>query len=279
MYETIIDSNDLLKIIDKQSTIIIDCRNSTANIEGETAYNTAHLPNAYYAHLENDLSGEIIKGKTGRHPFPTIANFEKTCAKWGISKNSQVIVYDWNNGGIAARLWLMLKWFGHENVALLNGGWENWQKENLPITTKKPLPQNSDFKAKVNAELLVEVNEIGENKKQQNFTLIDARAAFRYRGESEPIDPIAGHIPTALSFPFSENLNENNLFLNKNDLKKRFESIIRNKENIVIYCGSGVTACHNILALHHIGYKNVRLYPGSWSEWIVDENRAIITEL
>lgn len=275
MYKTIINTTDLLKIIDKESTIVIDCRNSNSNGSGEMAYEISHIPNAFYAHLENDLSGEIIKGKTGRHPFPTIANFEKNCSIWGITKETQVVVYDWSNGGIAARLWFMLKWCGHENVALLNGGWENWQKKDLTISSEIPKTKNSLFKANLKSELLVDISQIEQNIKQVGFTLIDARAAFRYKGESEPIDPIAGHIPKALSFPYTENVDENNLFLEKSSLKKRFNSIIKDNENLVIYCGSGVTACHNILALHHIGYENVQLFPGSWSEWIVDESRIV----
>jgi thiosulfate/3-mercaptopyruvate sulfurtransferase len=278
MYQTIINATDLLKIIDKKSTVIIDCRNSNATENGEIAYEKAHLPNAFYAHLEQDLSGEIIKGLTGRHPFPTVENFEKTCSKWGITSDSQVVVYDWNNGGIAARLWFMLKWCGHENVALLNGGWENWQKEDLVISNQKPNYKNSNFKAKINANLLVDVFQIEQNSAAANFTLIDARAAFRYRGESEPIDPIAGHIPTALSFPYTENVDANHLFISKEKLQKRFDAIIHRNKNTVIYCGSGVTACHNILALHHIGYDKVKLYPGSWSEWIIDESREVVVE-
>ena len=270
MYKTIINANDLLQIIDKSTTVIIDCRNNNTAIIGEAAYDIAHISNAYYAHLENDLSGKIIKGKTGRHPFPNVKDFEKTCQKWGITNSSQVVVYDWNNGGIAARLWFMLKWLGHENVALLNGGWENWQKEKFPISNRKPDFKKSDFKANPNPNYLVEVSDVKQNIEAANFTLIDARAAFRYRGESEPIDPIAGHIPTALSFPYTENVDDDNLFLEKEILENRFEEIIKNNENIVVYCGSGVTACHNILALNHIGYEKVQLYPGSWSEWIIN---------
>ncbi len=272
MYSTIINAEDLISILDKETTIVIDCRNSNSEITGELAYNEAHISKAYYAHLEADLSGEIIKGKTGRHPFPKVEDFEKTCSKWGITTDSQVVVYDWNNGGIAGRLWMMMKWFGHENVAVLNGGWENWKKENFSVSNEQPLFKNSNFKAKVNADLLVNRKEIEANIKDAKFTLIDARAAFRYRGESEPIDPIAGHIPTALSFPYAENVNEQNLFLDKEKLKSRFEEITNNKKDIVVYCGSGVTACHNILALNHIEYQNVRLYPGSWSEWIITDD-------
>jgi thiosulfate/3-mercaptopyruvate sulfurtransferase len=269
MYQTIINTIELNNLLKQENIVVIDCRFSLGDKNGgQKAYLESHIPNAFYAHLDNDLSGEIIKGKTGRHPFPSVEKITKFCSSWGIDDTKQVVVYDNSHGGLAARLWFMLRWLGHENVAVLNGGWKAWMNGNFSTTNNIPESQNADFHANPKSDLLRSANDIQANIEKPKFTLIDARAAARYRGEIEPIDPIAGHIPTALSFPFLDNLDENHLFINTEKIKKRFESVI-NKE-LVIYCGSGVTACHNILALTHIGKENVKLYPGSWSEWLLD---------
>lgn len=267
MYQTIININELNDLLGQKSLVVVDSRASLADKEGgRNAYLKSHIPNAFYAHLEEDLSGEIIAGKTGRHPFPSVEKFAKFCSSLGIDSTKQVVVYDDSHGGIAVRLWFMLRWLGHENVAVLNGGWKAWTSANLPTNANIPEVQSADFQANPNNDLLRSAKDIQANIEEPKFTLIDAREGGRYRGEFEPIDPIAGHIPTALSFPFLENLDENHFFINKEKIEKRFESVM--DKDLVIYCGSGVTACHNILALTHIGKKNVKLYPGSWSEWV-----------
>ena len=230
-----------------------------------------------YAHLDDDLSGEIIAGKTGRHPFPTIEKFAPQCNKWGIDANTQVVAYDQGHGGIAARLWFLLKWLGHEKVAVLDGGWQHWHNEGLPTdnamipTTKRtflPIPKS---------QLLADVSYIESNIDTKEYLLVDSRSAERYRGENEPIDPVAGHIPYAISAPFVDNLGENGQFLPIEQLKKRFEKIMQGKDpsETIFYCGSGVTACHNLLVLDYIGQKGAKLYPGSWSDWITDPMRPV----
>jgi thiosulfate/3-mercaptopyruvate sulfurtransferase len=267
MYQTIININELNDFLGQKNVVVVDCRFSSMDKEvARNAYSKAHIPNAFYAHLDNDLSGKIIVGKTGRHPFPSVEKMAKFCSAWGIDSTKQVVVYDDSHGGIAARLWFMLRWLGHENVAVLNGGWKAWTAADLPTNSDIPEGQNADFQANPNNDLILSIKDIQTNIEQAEFTLIDAREAGRYRGEFEPIDPVAGHIPTALSFPFLDNLDENHFFINKEKIEKRFETVV--DKDLVIYCGSGVTACHNILALTHIGKENVKLYPGSWSEWI-----------
>lgn len=274
MYKTIINCDTLNTILNQKNIVIIDCRHYLKDLEkGQNEYNQAHIPNAFYANLDDDLSGEIISGITGRHPFPPVKKIVNRFEKWGIDVTKQVIVYDQSHGGIAARLWMLLNWLGHENVAVLNGGWQQWQRLNLPTNNNIPTTTKSNFSPKVKDYLLVDAKAIEANIEQFDFKLIDARAAERYRGEVEPIDPVAGHIPNALSFPFIENLDNDHLFISITALIQRFQSI--ENEDVVIYCGSGVTACHNILALKHIGKTDVRLYPGSWSDWITDEQRSI----
>lgn len=267
MYQTIINTKELNDLLTQKNLVIVDCRSSLADKEmGRNAYLKSHIPNAFFAHLEDDLSGEIIAGKTGRHPFPPVEKISKFCSLCGIDETKQVVVYDDSHGGIAARLWFMLRWLGHENVAVLNGGWKAWTNENLPTSVDIPEAKNADFRPNPNNDLLRSAKDIQANIENPQFTLIDAREGGRYRAEFEPIDPIAGHIPTALSFPFLENLDANHFFIDKNEIAKRFETVVN--KDLVVYCGSGVTACHNILALTHIGKENVKLYSGSWSEWI-----------
>lgn len=274
MYQTIINCQTLNSLLNQENIVIIDCRHYLNDLEkGQQEYNESHIPNAFYAHLEEDLSGEIIPAQTGRHPFPSVEKIVNRLEKWGINETKQVVVYDQSHGGIAARLWMLLNWLGHENVAVLNGGWQQWKQLNLPTTQQKPTISKSTFIPTIKNYLLVDAKAIEANLEQFDFKLIDARAAERYRGEIEPIDPIAGHIPNALSFPFIGNLDEQHLFIPDEAINQRFQSI--ENDDVVIYCGSGVTACHNILALKHIGKTDVRLYPGSWSEWITDSQRPI----
>lgn len=278
MSKTIISANELNGILKNKNTVVIDCRfYLTDKNKGKNDYLKEHIPTAHYAHLDNDLSGEIIKGETGRHPLPEINNFIKKCSEWGIDENTQVVVYDQGHGGIAARLWFMLKWLGHERVAVLNGGWKYWKDKDCPISNELPLVSKKEFIAKENKGLIVPLAQLEELYTDGAFQLVDSRSADRYRGENEIIDPVAGHIPNAISMPFLENIGEDGLFKNREELKKRFEPLLeeRKPENCIFYCGSGVTACHNLLVLSYIGKEGALLYPGSWSEWIVGGKRPI----
>lgn len=282
MFTTLISASELNGILDQKNLTIIDCRHALADTEnGRRAYQEAHIPNALFAHLDEDLSGEIIKGQTGRHPFPPIEKIVKKLSGWGIAEDTQVVVYDASHGGIAARLWFMLKWLGHENVAVLNGGLKYWTAQNLPTDAIIRTPTPTVFKARPNPALIVDVQFMEANIDTKALIYIDSRGAERYRGENEPIDPIAGHIPKAISAPFIENLGADGLFLDKKSLAQRFVKLLENqpKGNPIFYCGSGVTACHNLLVMHHLGITSPKLFPGSWSEWIVDENREVVVEV
>ena len=280
MFTTIISPEELSGLLEKTDLSIIDCRFALANTNaGKEAYDISHVPGAHYAHLDDDLSGAIIPGKTGRHPFPEVEEFAQKCGRWGINENTQVVAYDYGHGGIAARLWFLLKWLGHEKVAVLNGGWNNWLKQRKVTTPNIPGYSSKRFYPKINNDRLVDVKKMESLIGNHEFRLVDSRAAPRYRGEEEPIDRVAGHMPGAVSAPFFENLGEDGLMKDQESLKERFDRIIGEHppENTVFYCGSGVTACHNLLALAHIGIDNVKLFPGSWSEWIVDPGRPIET--
>ncbi|MEZ4957625.1 MAG: sulfurtransferase [Saprospiraceae bacterium] len=280
MFKSIISNKELNEILNDPKTVVIDCRFYLDNQEkGYLEYLDSHISNAYYAHLDDDLSGEIIPGQTGRHPFPDVKEFAKLCGKWGIDKEAQVVVYDQGNGGIAARLWFLLKWLGHEAVAVLNGGWQLWQEQQFPTSNEIPLPSQKIFYPKENPTMIVTAETVREMINNKTYKLVDSRAAERYSGEVEPIDPVAGHIPSAISAPFAENLEANGLFKSEKTLKDRFTNLLKGSplQNTVFYCGSGVTACHNLLALSYAGFEEAKLYAGSWSEWIADPNRPIET--
>lgn len=280
MFKTLISVEELTSILGQTNTVIIDCRFSLADKEGgRKDYLQAHIPNAVYAHLDDDLSSPIIEGQTGRHPMPVVATIAQQLGEWGIDEHTQVIAYDQSHGGLAARLWFLLKWLGHENVAVLNGGWKHWIENGGTTSSEASTIESKIFKANPNPDLLVDVQFMEANIDNDDYIYFDSRTAPRYRGEEEPIDPVAGHIPSAISAPFLDNLGADGLFLDKTALAQRFVNILKDlpRGKAVFYCGSGVTACHNLLAMHHLGLTSPKLFPGSWSEWIVDENRMIAT--
>ncbi len=281
MYTTLISAADLKAILNQPNLVIIDSSHVLSDLEkGRRDYQKSHILTAQFAHLDDDLSGEIIAGETGRHPFPSIEKITQKLSSWGIDEQVQVIVYDQGHGGIAARLWFMLKWLGHDNVAVLDGGWKNWEALGYPTSEEIPVVTPKVFTPKPNANLLVDVQFMEQNIDNQALTYIDSRTANRYRGEEEPIDPIAGHIPSALNAPWPNNLGPDGLFLEKTALAQRFLDLLKGqpKGQAIFYCGSGVTACHNLLAMHHVGVTSAKLFPGSWSEWIVDSNREVVVE-
>lgn len=269
-FDTLITTDALLDSINQPNWVIIDCRFSLgAPNAGRESYRAGHIPGAHYADLDVDLSSEVLPGQTGRHPLPNIVDLEKKLSAWGIDNHSQVIVYDDKGGAIAARLWWLLNWLGHEKVAVLDGGWQYWLKKGHPVTTILPLLLPKEFTPNIQHQMTVSKKEIGIQTGEKMPPLVDSRAYERYLGKIEPIDPIAGHIPGAINLPFIENLNSNGRFLSKEALQNRFSSIKNEPDLPIFYCGSGVTACHNILAYKYCGLGQARLYPGSWSEWII----------
>lgn len=279
-YTTLISVEDLHQHLNDPDYVIIDCRFSLANTEaGFTAYRHGHIPNARYAHLDKDLSSANTDF-TGRHPLPNFSQLVKKLGAWGIDNNSQVVVYDDANGAFAGRLWWLLRYLGHNKVAVLDGGYNHWQKLSFPITTILPSIKPSIFRAYPSEHLALNALEVQNGLAQKAICLIDARTPERYRGEQEPIDPVAGHIPGALNRPFQLNLDSNGLFLSPEVLRNQFKTLIGNKnpQQVVHMCGSGVTACHNLLAMEVAGLTDSKLYPGSWSEWIRNKNRPIATK-
>jgi thiosulfate/3-mercaptopyruvate sulfurtransferase len=281
MYKTLIATDTLHGHIHDADWCIVDARFSLADTTlGMQDYQTAHIPGAHYAHLDKDLSGPIIPGKTGRHPLPAVEAAARTFSEWGIDHNVQVVVYDSVSGSVAARLWWMLKWLGHDAVAVLDGGWPAWQAAGLPVTQDLPSGSSRAFTADVRAQLLTDVAQVDRYRNDPAYRVFDARTPERYRGEQEPIDPVAGHIPGAHCASFAENIAEDGLFQSPEALRLRYEPLLAgiHTDHIISYCGSGVTACHNLLAMSHAGLGDAVLYAGSWSEWITDQGRPVGTE-
>jgi len=281
-YRSLISAEQTKNLLDSANIAIIDCRYDLFDQEkGKTDYLSAHIPGAYYAHLKHDLAGPIQPGITGRHPLPDVSNFSKKLSSWGIDEHVQVIAYDTDNGAMAARLWWLLKWLGHENVAVLDGGFEHWKEQKYPVTDVPPKSRHKEFKPRLKNELLVDSKEMENYIQDSGYCIIDSRSEERYMGKTEPIDPIAGHIPTAVNRFYMHNLNENKLFKSR-DLLNQELTTSTNKttsEKVVFYCGSGVTGAHNVLAHYHAGLGMPKLYAGSWSEWIGAPERPITIKI
>ena len=275
-YTTIISTAALQAHLGEEEWAVADCRFSLQDPQqGRRAYHQAHIPTAFYVDLDQDLSGKIIPGKTGRHPLPEPEAFAETLSRWGIDEQVQVVAYDDRGGAIAARLWWMLRWLGHEKAAVLDGGWGQWVKENRPVESEEVARKPRTFRPQPDHSRLVNADFVARVLANPRYRLVDARDAVRYRGEDEPIDPEAGHIPGAVSRPYVENLNEEGKFRSGDELRDRFQALFDGHEpdELIMYCGSGVTSVHNILAALIAGYDEPRLYPGSWSEWITDPDR------
>lgn len=258
----------------KLNAVFVDCRfNLADSAAGRAAYDQNHISGAVYADLEEDLSGVIVSGRTGRHPLPKKETLIQTIRELGISNQQPVIAYDADNGAFAARLWWLLRHLGHSEVWVLDGGIAAWQAVGLETSSQTMPSGPSDFEASESLCLVVDSNQV-----QNSDLLLDARDPARFRGEQEPIDPVAGHIPGAICAPFANNLTADVQFKSSAQLKQQFVDLgLSTDEPATCYCGSGVTACHNILAIRHAGLPEPKLYPGSWSEWITDPTRDIAT--
>lgn len=275
-FTTLIDTDALAGLLDSPTLALVDCRFDLANtFAGEAAYTEGHLPGAVYAHLDRDLSA-LKTGTNGRHPLPTPEVAAATFGRLGIDASTQVVAYDAENGMYASRLWWMLKWLGHDAVAVLNGGFAKWMAEQRPVSTAPSTRAARTFTPAPRPSMIVTAAEVPGVTASASARLVDARAPERFRGDVEPLDPVAGHIPGAANHFFGQNLADGR-FRSPDDLRAGFEASLGAVagEAIVCYCGSGVTACHNILALEHAGLKGARLYPGSWSEWCADPSRGV----
>lgn len=259
--------------------VILDCRFALEDPEyGKRAYAAGHIAGAHHADLERDLSGPVRSGVTGRHPLPDPAALTRRLRDWGVSGESDVVLYDDGPGAFAARAWWLLAWLGkREGVYLLDGGLQAWRDAGLSLSQEMPAPGGGDFEGEPDASLVLSADQLAQRSEQAQTSLLDARARPRFRGEVEPIDPVAGHIPGALCAPFTDNLGPDGRFLPAQSLRERFAGLLGGKpaEGLVAYCGSGVTACHNLFALCLAGYPLAPLYAGSWSEWITDPARPV----
>ncbi len=284
MFNTLITPRQLAARLGGPALVVIDCRFDLGRPDwGEREYLRARIPQARYAHLDRDLSGAITSC-TGRHPLPSPQALAERLSHWGIDERSQVIAYDQGPGAYAARLWWLLRWMGHPQVAVLDGGLGAWQAQGLPMeegASSVPAPRLARFEARPDEGQVAHTAEIERALAQgalarREWVLVDARAADRFAGRNETLDPVAGHVPGACNHPFADNLSEGR-FLPAAALRERFERLLagRPAEAVICMCGSGVTACHNLLALEVAGLSGARLYAGSWSEWIRDPQRPV----
>jgi thiosulfate/3-mercaptopyruvate sulfurtransferase len=261
--------------------IILDCRFALDDpAYGQRSYADGHIAGAQFADLERDLSGPIQKGISGRHPLPEPAQLLARLRAWGLNGSSTVVLYDDGPGAFAARAWWLLAWLGkREGVYLLDGGLQAWRQVGGELSQALQQPALGNFDGQANASLLVDASQLQQRLNNSQLTLLDARALPRFRGEVEPLDPVAGHIPGAQCAPFNENLDSSGRFLPAAQLHQRFAAQLgeRPDSELVAYCGSGVTACHNLFALCLAGYPLAPLYAGSWSEWITDPTRPVAT--
>ena len=275
MHSTLISAAELEAQLG--SVLPIDCRFDLAQPNaGARAYASGHIPGAIYAHLDADLSSPITP-TTGRHPLPNPETLATTFGRWGISGGTQVIAYDADAGMFASRLWWLLRWLGHERVAVLDGGLKAWQAAGLPIDVNIPTPQPAEFVGHVRTDMVVASSDVEQLATRPDWRLLDARAPERFRGDIEPIDPVAGHIPGARNHPFAWNMGSNGRLLPADELREKYRGSLAGvaPDRTVAMCGSGVTACHDLLAMEAAGLLGAKLYAGSWSEWIRDPSRPV----
>jgi thiosulfate/3-mercaptopyruvate sulfurtransferase len=275
----LVDVDSLARNLDREDWIVVDCRFTlTDPPAGRAAYDRGHIPFARYAHLDDDLARHPSAGE-GRHPLPDPAAFAATLGRWGIGEGDTVVAYDEASGAIAARLWWLLRWLGHERCAVLDGGFAAWQDAGRPLEQTAPSFAPRPYEARLPDPQHVVTTDALLARQAGGDLLVDARAAPRYKGEQEPIDPKAGHVPGARNRPFSASVTSAGRFRPPTELRPELLELLdgRDPGKLIAMCGSGVTACHLLLAMEAAGLPGARLYAGSWSEWIRDPARSIKT--
>ena len=273
-HTTLVSTAELAAHLDDAAWVVFDCRHDLANPgSGAQEYASSHIPGARFLHLDRDLSAPTT-GTNGRHPLPEAQAFMRTLGAAGVDSSKQVIAYDAKMGVYAARLWWMLRWLGHENVAVLDGGYAKWTGEGRPVNSAVPQPAPTRFSGQPRA-MWVDANEVLRSIGRPGRILVDARAPDRYRGENETLDPMGGRIRGSLNRFFRDNLDANGCFRPAAELRQAFAGLLGKTapDAVVHSCGSGVSACHNLLAMEIAGLSGSRLYPGSWSEWSSDPSR------
>jgi len=278
-YTTVVSTNQLANHLADPDWIVFDCRFTLTNTEaGRAAYQQGHIPGARYVHLDDDMSSAVTP-TSGRHPLPDVKIFSEKLSRWGVDASKQVVVYDDSFGSMAVKMWWLLRWLGHDNVALLDGNWPIWVKRKLPVSTELPKIIATNFVASVCNELVVDSTEVDFARRERCSVLIDARPEQRFAGEREPLDKVAGHIPGSINWVYEENLDFDGTYLPAEELKEAYLKLMHNlkPQQVIHTCGSGVTACHNMLAMEIAGLHGSKLYAGSWSEWITDPSRPVAT--
>lgn len=276
-YKTIISAKDLIKNLNNENFIIFDCRCDISDSSyGIDAYNEGHIENSIFVDIDHDLASEKT-ADSGRHPLPDPELFSEKLSQWGMTNNKQAVIYDDAGGAFAGRMWWILKWLGHPDVAVLDGALGAWMSAGGKLTSKATIFERAVFEPNLNNSMHVSIKDVEDAQYKMNKLIIDARSKERYLGIKDPVDPIAGHIPGAISHPLGKNLDKNGHFKSPEELRHNFIKLIGDTDSsdIISMCGSGITACHNILALEISGIKNVSLFVGSWSEWITDKSRPI----
>ena len=278
-FTTLIDVDSLAARLGREDLALFDCRFELGNPRwGEQEYAQGHIPGAHYLHLDRDLSSAIT-ASTGRHPLPDPHAFAHRLGALGAGPGTLIVAYDQGNGAHAARLWWLARWIGAKQVAVLDGGLAAWRAAGLPLETTSPAPRPRTMPVALEAAALVDAATVDDLRRRPGTLLVDARGAERFAGRNETIDPVAGHVPGARNHPFTGNLGADGKFLPAKALRRRWEVMLgaQPASAVIAMCGSGVTACHNLLALEHAGLGSGRLYAGSWSEWIRDPRRPVAT--
>jgi thiosulfate/3-mercaptopyruvate sulfurtransferase len=275
-YTTIVDAATLAQHLDDPGWVVVDCRHALADVAlGRRLYNEAHIPDAFFADVEHDLAG-IHTGTNGRHPLPAADDFALYLRGIGVNGNTQIVAYDAGGDMFAARVWFLCRWIGHDACAVLDGGYTAWTAAGYPVTAHVPSPQTGTIVARPRPELVVDAAYVRAHLDDERMRLVDARAADRFAGQNETVDPVAGHIPGARNRFFKDNFTSEGRFKSPSELAQAFRTIGK-VESLVHQCGSGVSGAVNMLATEIAGLHGTRLYAGSWSEWITDSSRPIAT--
>lgn len=278
-FTTLVSAEELARHLDDPNWIVFDCRFTLTDPEaGRRAYRHGHIPGARYAHLDDDLASPVTP-TSGRHPLPDPQVFADKLGRWGVDESRQVVVYDDSFGSMAVRMWWLLRWLGHDAVALLDGGLPGWMRQKLPVAAEPPHLAPTQFIPRPRSTMWADAAEVEQARQNRDRLVIDARPEERFNGEREPLDKVAGHIPGSVNWSFEENLDFDGTYLPAEELRAAYLDLLHGTapEQAIHSCGSGVTACHNILAMEIAGLPGGKLYPGSWSEWIADPSRPVAT--